>query len=169
MYTKKIKSIAVICILVISFLAISGCNQNNDTGDETTGYHKDAGEYLISEGEIEEDWVKNKTREPNFEARDEESSRVINFDRNGDNLTIVVIVLESISDAKNLTEDQKDTVKSLTNISEHDLGDEAFSVSIFGETQLNIRLSNVFIQVYGNIHLNNIKGYGQQQIDKIKG
>ncbi len=167
---KKIFTILAVGFLLISAMAITGCTDSSDEDSEgTEEYHENASEYLLTEDEIGDDWTKNKTREPNFEPVGMETGRVINFDRNGDNLTVVVMVLESIEDAENLTDDQRDTYQSYSELTEQDLGDDSFSFNWFGTTYLNIRLSNIYIQIYGDSPLNVIKGYGQQQIDVIKG
>jgi len=166
---KKITTILAIAFLLVSAVALTGCTEDEGDSGGTNEYHNDASEYLLAESVIDGDWTKNKTREPNSNPTGMESGRVINFDRNGDNLTIAVIVLETIEDAKNLTDDQRDTYKNYGELSEQDLGDESFSFSYMGANWLNIRLSNVYIQLYGDPMLNPLKGYGQQQIDAIKG
>jgi len=166
---KKTWALAIVVILIVSGGTIWFLTRDGTSNGDKETYHGDASEYLLTEDEIENDWTKNKTREPNFEPTGMETGRVINFDRNGDNLTIVVIVLESIEDAENLMDDQRDTYQSYSELAEQDLGDDSFSFDWFGTTYLNIRLSNVYIQIYGDSHLNLIKGYGQQQIEEIEG
>jgi len=169
MEIKKTWALAIVVILIVSggtiwFLTRDGTSN----GDEET-YHGDASEYLLTEGEIGDDWTKNKTREPNFESEGTETGRVINFDRNGDNLTIAVIVFESIEDAQQQMDDQRTTYEGYGEYTEQDLGDESIAMSFWGRTYFDVRIGNAYIQVYGDLHLSIIRGYAEQQVEKIEG
>jgi len=168
MEKKKMVAITIIVILIASVGSVWFLTRDGTSNGGEDTYHGDASEYLLTEDEIGNDWTKNKTREPNYESEATETGRVINFDRNGDNLTVVVEVLESIEDAEQLMDDRRSEYESV-GYTERDLGDESISAGSWRRNFFDVRISNVYIQVYSNINFTNLRGYTEQQVEKISG
>jgi len=165
---NKLGIALIVVILVIGGIgAYLFLSSDGDGGGET--YHGDVSEYLLTEDEIEGGWTKSEIREPNIEIGTMESGRAINFDRNRDNLTVAVVVFESIEDARQSMDDRRSTYESYGGYTERDLGEESISGSFLGRTFFDVRIGNVHVQVYGNISLTNIREYAEQQVEKIEG
>jgi len=133
-----------------------------------TEYHGDASEYVLTEHELDE-WTLSETNEPFPDAGQVESSKENTFYRNGDYLIVSVIIFESIEEAENFYEHNKELVDEKTLTIDEDLGCEAFSFMLDDEPYLYIRLSNVFIEVYSDVTYYPIMNVAEQQIDKIEG
>lgn len=178
---------AVLIGLVAIILLTAGCSQASNSASPTatatdtdtptptatptpTEYHAEASDYLLDITDFDNRFTVNTTREANFDPVGTESSRAIEvYDRNEeDYLTVVVIVMDSQESADSFLDDQRTTyeTRDLTIVNES-VGDRSFTVGSGRYTYLDARKSNVYIQVYGTLSLNEIKGITNDQIDEI--
>ncbi len=158
----KISTLALSVILVSSLIFLSAHTDEN-------GFQGEASEYILDEEDITDGWDISKEGEKGLDRENVESGSVLELEKDGNSLTIVVIIFDTTRSADDFASQQRNTHKSYTIFSEGDLGDSSFWHSASSETYFDVRIANAYIQVYGSVQLRLLREYAERQVRKIKG
>lgn len=155
-----------------STLTLAGC-----LGDDET-YTEDASEYILPETTVSDilpgEWDQVGSRDGEVQPAGWESEEIHLYESaDGDDAELGLMVMESIDDAETWmddewrTEDFEDTPG--VDLEEADVGDEAFALTAADDAMFVARLSNVYIQTHGTVHVSNLRELAEEQIEAIEG
>lgn len=161
-YRSVVAAVALALLLVTA-----GCGQlpGGASGPE---YQGDAGDYLLTADAIA-GWEENVTREPSIDADRIGSGQVIELNNGSSELQLSVLVFPSAADAAVFLDEQRATYE------ENDLdpvnrsiGDQAIEAEVTTGTFLEVRESNVYVQVVGNVRPEDARAFARAQLRKIR-
>jgi hypothetical protein len=161
-YRSTVAALALAVLLVAA-----GCGQltGGASGPEFQG---DAGEYLLTADTIA-GWEENVTREPNIDADRIESGRVIELVNGSSEIQLSVLVFPAAADAATFMSEQRAayTENDLGPVN-RSLGDGAIEAEVPTGTFLDVRESNVYVQVVGNVRPETARQFARAQLRTVR-
>lgn len=161
-YRSTVAALALAVLLVAS-----GCGQLTG-GTSGPEYQGNADEYLLTADTIT-GWEENVTREPTIDTDRIESGRVIELVNGSSEVQLSVLVFPAAADAATFMSEQRVTYREndLDPVN-RSLGDEAIEAEVTTGTFLEVRESNVYVQVVGNVRPDTARQFARAQLRKVR-
>lgn len=161
-YRSTVAAVALALLLVTA-----GCGQLPG-GPSGPQYGGEAGDYLLTADAIA-GWEENVTREPSIDADRIESGQVIELVNGSSELQLSVLVFPSAADAAAFLDEQRATYEENDlDPANRSIGDEAIEAEVPTGTFLEVRESNVYVQVVGNVRPEDARAFARAQLRKIR-
>jgi hypothetical protein len=158
-------------------LALAGCSGDGDDGDSSDGddgeqFDESVLDSLLSASEID-GWEAVQTRETDLQSPNLIGGRVLELVASDEEaaLQVGLAVFETAEDASGFLDDQATEYEQQfgATTQEEDLGDDAQSVLIESQGAVEVRVSNLIVQVIGAETLTNLKGIAERQLNAVQG
>lgn len=155
---------------------IAGCLGNNDNNEQ---YLRDAERYILTEGEVsditQQDYEQTSLQEKDIDFDGAESNATAVFKQPGgtgqtqDRIVVSIVVFEDTESASESLDEIKQKFERQVGdlVRDEDLGDDSFSYPIGDRTAFGVRVSNVVIDIGGNISYTLEKSLAEEQVSII--